>query len=69
VNTELRWFAEMIPCGIPDKEVTSLAAETGRAIAIEEVEDALASQMARHFGLRLTDGAAGVIGPAGVREQ
>ena len=25
VNTELRWFDEMIPCGIPDKEVTSLA--------------------------------------------
>ena len=22
VNTELRWFAEMIPCGIADKEVT-----------------------------------------------
>ena len=69
VNTELRWFAEMIPCGIPDKEVTSLAAETGRAIAMEEVEDTLASELARHFGLRLADGAAGVIGPAGVREQ
>ena len=69
VNTELRWFAEMIPCGIPDKEVTSLAAETGRAIAMEEVEDTLASEMARHFGLRLADGAAGVIGPAGVHEQ
>ena len=26
VNTDLRWFAEMIPCGIPDKEVTSLSA-------------------------------------------
>ena len=29
VNTDLRWFDEMIPCGIPDKGVTSLARELG----------------------------------------
>ena len=28
VNTDLRWFDEMIPCGIPDCEVTRLARET-----------------------------------------
>lgn len=69
VNTELRWFAEMIPCGIPDKEVTSLAAELGRPVPMDEVEDRLALALARQFGLRLRDGDPGVAGPAGAREQ
>ena len=69
VNTELRWFDEMIPCGIPDKQVTSLARETGAAVPMERVEDELAKQLAAHFGLRITEGASSVIGPAGGREQ
>src|SRR5918999_2387903 len=35
VNTELSWFAEMIPCGIPDREVTTLAAELGHQVPME----------------------------------
>ncbi len=69
VNTELRWFDEMIPCGIPDKGVTSLTGELGANVAMDEVEDELARQLARHLGLRLADGTAGVVGPAGGREQ
>jgi lipoyl(octanoyl) transferase len=69
VNTELRWFAEMIPCGIPDKEVTSLGAELGRPVPMEAAEDALARAIAGHFGLRLAEGMPGVVGPAGVSEQ
>jgi lipoyl(octanoyl) transferase len=69
VNTELRWFDEMIPCGIRDKEVTSLARELGHAVPMEEVESVLATELARHFGLRTADGAAGPIGPAGASEQ
>ena len=69
VNTDLRWFDEMIPCGIPDKGVTSLAAELGHPVPADEVEDELARQLASHFGLRLAEGAAGVIGPGGGREQ
>ena len=69
VNTDLRWFDEMIPCGIPDKGVTSLAGELGHPVPMEEAEDALARRLADHFGLRLSDGASGVIGPAGGREQ
>ena len=69
VNTELRWFDEMIPCGIRDKEVTSLARELGHPVPMEEVEQALAVALAAHFGLRLAEGAHGVIGPAGAREQ
>ena len=69
VNTELRWFDEMIPCGIPDKTVTSLARELGTAVPMHDVEDELARRLAAHLGLRLADGVAGVIGPAGGREQ
>ena len=69
VNTDLRWFDEMIPCGIPDKEVTSLAREAGRALPMDEVEDELARQLATHFGLRIAEGTRGIIGPAGGREQ
>jgi len=69
VNTDLRWFDEMIPCGIPDKEVTSLARETGAPVSMEAVEDELARQLAAHFGLRTVEGAGPVIGPAGGREQ
>ena len=69
VNTELRWFEEMIPCGIRDKEVTSLAGELGRPVPMDEVESALAEDLARHFGLRAAAGAPGIIGPAGASEQ
>jgi lipoyl(octanoyl) transferase len=69
VNTRLAWFDEMIPCGIRDKEVTSLAGELGRAVPMEAVEKALAASLARAFGLRLADGSPGITGPAGASEQ
>jgi lipoyl(octanoyl) transferase len=69
VNTDLRWFDEMIPCGIREKEVTSLARELGKPLDMEAVETALADELARHFGLRLAEGAAALAGPAGAREQ
>jgi lipoyl(octanoyl) transferase len=69
VNTDLRWFAEMVPCGIRDKEVTSLAREVGGPIEMGAVEDRLASELAAHLGLRLAEGMPGVRGAAGGREQ
>jgi lipoyl(octanoyl) transferase len=69
VNTDLRWFDEMIPCGIPDKGVTSLAHELGTTAPMDAVADELARQLASHLGLRLAEATAGVIGPAGGREQ
>jgi lipoyl(octanoyl) transferase len=58
VSTDLRWFDEMIPCGIRDKEVTSLEREIGYRIEMEAVEQELAEQLAARFGLRLTSDAA-----------
>jgi len=69
VNNDLRWFDEMVPCGIADKGVTSLARELGHTAPMDEVADELARQIAAHVGLRLASEATTVVGPAGAREQ
>lgn len=69
VNTELRWFAEMIPCGIADRDVTSLARELGHRVDAAAVEDHLTDELARIFGLRLAPIGSGIVGPAGSSEQ
>ncbi len=38
VNTDLTYFKNIIPCGIDDKEVTSLQAELGRPLDMDEVK-------------------------------
>ncbi len=38
VDPDLTWFDRIVPCGIPDREVTSLAAEGVRATMAEVVE-------------------------------
>jgi lipoyl(octanoyl) transferase len=69
VNTDLRWFAEMVPCGIADKEVTTLARELGHAVDMGEVEARLTDELARIFGLTLTPIGSGLHGPATSSEQ
>lgn len=54
VNTDLNMFGHIVPCGIPDKEVTSIAKEKGRQIDMEIVKNALGKQFASIFGLKLT---------------
>ncbi len=39
VNTDMRYFEYIIPCGIRDKQVTSLQRELERKLAEEEVEN------------------------------
>jgi len=41
VNPDLSWFKKIVPCGIPDAEVTSLSVELGRNIAIVEILESL----------------------------
>lgn len=41
INTDLNLFNGIIPCGISDKEVTSLAKELGRDISLPEVKEKL----------------------------
>ena len=37
VNPDLRYFAEIIPCGLPDVITTSLEQELGRSITVKEI--------------------------------
>ncbi len=49
VNTDLGYFQHIVPCGIPDKQVTSLERELGRTLQMEEVKQKLLFQFARVF--------------------
>ncbi len=53
VNTDLNYFGNIIPCGIDDKEVTSMEQETGRRLNIEEVQNQLQKQLACLFEMEL----------------
>jgi lipoyl(octanoyl) transferase len=50
VNTDLDYFRHIIPCGIDDKAVTSLAAELCRPIDMEEVKRKMHKHLRELFG-------------------
>ncbi len=50
VNTDLSLFDNIIPCGIDDKGVTSIAKELGHAVDIEEVKEKMKAHMADLYG-------------------
>jgi lipoyl(octanoyl) transferase len=45
VNTDLKYFGNIVPCGIQDKAVTSLEKELGKNMDIEEVKE----KVKKHF--------------------
>ena len=59
LNTDLRYFEYIIPCGIKDKAVTSLQRELGRAVDEVEVKDRVAGHFARLFEVDLVPTPAG----------
>ena len=50
VSTDIDFFKLIVPCGISDRGVTSLAARLGRTPPIGEVEDRVVDHFARVFG-------------------
>ena len=50
VNTDLRYFDYIVPCGITDKAVTSLQAELGRPVPLAEVQELLLGHLRTQLG-------------------
>jgi lipoyl(octanoyl) transferase len=55
VNTNLRHFDFIIPCGIEDKGVTSLQALVGHAVDMRDVEDAAIAAFTWVFGAAVVE--------------
>jgi lipoyl(octanoyl) transferase len=55
VNTELDYFNNIIPCGIQNKQVTSMEKELGAALDFEEVKDRLKKSFATVFNIELAN--------------
>lgn len=53
VNTNLSYFNNIVPCGITDKAVTSMAFELGREILMEEVEEKLKNHLSELFEMKI----------------
>ena len=46
-DPDLSWFGRIVPCGIDDAEVTSLSAELGRDVTVEEMLPIVESHLTR----------------------
>lgn len=53
VNTDLNYFKNIVPCGIDDKDVTSMQRELGRALDMEEVKGVLKGHISSLFYMDL----------------
>jgi lipoyl(octanoyl) transferase len=53
VNVDLDYFKNMVPCGIDDKDVTSMERELGGKVDMEEVKKILKGHIAVLFGMNL----------------
>jgi lipoyl(octanoyl) transferase len=53
VNTDLDYFKNIVPCGIDDKDVTSMQRELGRKVDEEEVKAILKGHITELFGMEL----------------
>ncbi|NBT15730.1 MAG: lipoyl(octanoyl) transferase, partial [Chitinophagia bacterium] len=53
VNTDLAYFTMIVPCGIADKQVTSLQKELGRELDMEEVKEKIRANFCKVFEAEL----------------
>ncbi|MGV3540496.1 MAG: lipoyl(octanoyl) transferase LipB [Rufibacter sp.] len=55
VNTDLSYFGNIVPCGISDKAVTSMAQELGHEVPVAEVGQKLAARFEQIFDAQLLE--------------
>jgi lipoyl(octanoyl) transferase len=53
INTDLNYFNHIIPCGIQNKQVTSLQQELGRPVNFNEVKEIVKAQFEQVFNAEL----------------
>lgn len=53
VNTDLSYFKNIVPCGIDDKDVTSMQRELGHPIDMEDVKEKLKIYIAELFEMEI----------------
>ncbi len=53
VNTDLDYFKNIIPCGIDDKDVTSMKRELGKEVDLEQVKLVLFNNIVRLFEMEV----------------
>lgn len=58
VNVDLNYFNNIVPCGISDKAVTSLAKELGHEVDMNEVKQYLVKHLTTLFGFEVEKGVA-----------
>ena len=54
VNTNLDWFSKIVPCGIADKDVTSLQKELGHPLPMAEVQEKVLYHFQDLFAVEFT---------------
>ncbi|MCS6918142.1 MAG: lipoyl(octanoyl) transferase LipB, partial [Fimbriimonadales bacterium] len=54
VNNDLRLFSTIVPCGIADRPVTSMAQALGRAVPMDAVKRSVVGAFEEVFQLRFT---------------
>ncbi len=53
VTTDLGWFSRINPCGFHDRGVTSIARETGRDVAMEEVKRLVLRELEQQLNIKV----------------
>ncbi len=53
VATDLSWFQHIVPCGIRDRDVTSMERLLGRPVPVEEVASVAAEQFGHALGFQM----------------
>lgn len=56
VNNDLSYFEHIVPCGIPDKGVSSLKKELGKELAMDRIKGLLKGHLADLFGMEFVEG-------------
>ena len=53
VNTDLSYYNNIVPCGISDKQVTSIQKEIGKEVDIDETRENLRNHLSEVFEMNL----------------